>query len=138
MFSRQDKAAMKKLREETTPSFIPAPQPMSDKVRTVWTQNYTPFIMGGSVHHSIVTEVEILEERVIKGIPFFTWLTPKGKMRLSEGVSGAIVADSFEDLLEAIQGMSDTEVMNQLKEGVSVFINPRRLSKEEFFKLYER
>jgi hypothetical protein len=104
--------------------------------RIVWTMNYRPFIMGGNVHSPITTEIDLIEEREIKGIPFFTWKTPKGSVKLSEGITGAIVADGFDGLLGAISGCSKQFLKDQLQEGIAMFEHPIALSNDEFFKAY--
>lgn len=109
--------------------------------RTIWTvaKKYSFMTMGGdlSATYAILTEVEPIEVRKVKGIDFFLFKTPKGNHRLAESISGGIIAENFEDMLSAIKGCPKSFLIEQIELGKSLLTEPKMLSNEDFFKLYK-
>lgn len=107
-------------------------------MKKIWTLNYRPFVMGGSVNYPISTDVEPIETREIKGIEFFTFKTPVGTIRLAEGITGAIVAADFDDLLISIETETKETLLHQVNDA-KVRYRPEEsnhLSNKEFFTHY--
>lgn len=108
--------------------------------RTIWTKvDVNNFMrMGGDIHSSYVisTEIEPVEIKKVKGIEFFSWFTPNHNRRLSEGVTGGIIADSFEDMESAIKGCPKSFLIEQIDLIKSDLIDCKKISNADFFKLY--
>ncbi len=106
--------------------------------KTIWTIRHRPFVMGGRVDSAVSTEVKIIEEKQIgKGFYGFSFKTPKGTLKIAESITGAIVGDSFEEVISDIKNaplkiikQQIEDVKRELKKGC------QRLSNQDFFKLY--
>ena len=107
-------------------------------MKKVWTKNYRPFVMGGSVNYPISTFVQPIEVRKIKGIEFFTFKTPSGAMKLAEGVTGGIIAEDFEDLLTAIEGCDKSFLKGQIDDAIRDFKphESQQMTNDEFYSHY--
>ncbi len=106
--------------------------------RKIWTACYLPFAMGGDLNKPISTEVLIEEEIEYKSITFFSFTTPKQKLlRVSESVSGGIIASSFGEVIVNTRGCTPEFLLEQINAAKHLADSAKLLSNEEFFKLYE-
>lgn len=108
--------------------------------REIWTIGYFPFTIGGRVHAPMITEVDVIEEMEVgKGFKCFSWKTPLDNLRISESSTGAIVGNSFEEVIKDVED-ADIDVINkQMKEASSLLRSgtSHHMTNEEFFKLYK-
>lgn len=110
------------------------------KLRQIWTTEYTPMIMGGSCDHVITTEIGVIEEKAVgKGLRAFSFMTPKGTLRIAESISGAIVGNSFKEVMADIKGTTKKICMQQIGEGQVLLArsSTQHLTKEVFFQHYK-
>ncbi len=107
-------------------------------VRTVWTMGYFPFQMGGNVHRPMSTEVKASElHDTPKGIKLFTFLTPKGTLRVCEAETGAIVGNSLGEVMNDIATAKKSVMKAQVREAKLALRNVKVMTPDEFFKLYD-
>lgn len=94
--------------------------------------------MGGQVHTPIITEVEPIEERPIgKGMKAFSFKTPKGSLRVAESETGAIVGDTFEEVIADVKTASKGMLQDQIADARATIAGEcKNLTNEEFFNLY--
>lgn len=108
--------------------------------RQIWTMKYSPFIMGGSANHPIITEVGYIEEKKIgKGMKAFSFKTPKGTLKIAESITGAIVGDSFKEVIADVKSASKKVLMEQIEDGKKLLSSgcSRHYSNDEFFQVYK-
>lgn len=108
--------------------------------RKIWTMGYFPMTMGGSVHQPIVTEIEPIEEKKIgKGLKAFSFKTPKGNLRIAESITGAIVGDSFKEVIADVKVASKKVMMEQIENGKKMLSSGsvKHYSNQKFFQLYK-
>jgi hypothetical protein len=112
----------------------------SPNLRRIWTLSYFPFTMGGNVNRPIITEVPIIEEKEIgKGFKAFSFMTPKGTIRIAESITGAIVGDSFEQVMKDISAASLEVCKKQIEEAYATLAKGNSLfySNGDFFRYYK-
>lgn len=101
---------------------------------------YFPMIMGGNVNQPMITEIKPIEEKSIgKGFKAFSFKTPNGSLRIAESITGAIVGNSFEKVIEDVKQTTKKIMMEQINEGKKLLGSgsTKHYSEEEFFKLYK-
>lgn len=102
----------------------------------IWTLSYRPFIMGGNVNQPMCTIVPVLERKNIEGFDFFSFQTPKGTIKICEAQTGAIIASSFEEVFENIEGVPKEVLQGQIDLGKHLAETADKKTNEEFFKSY--
>lgn len=105
--------------------------------KKIWTILFSPFTMGGNVNQPISTEVEVLEIKTIRSFKFFSFITPKGSIRICDGVTGGIIAQSWEELKANMKGATSKVLNEQIAQAREVAKDCREVSNEEFFKSYK-
>ena len=108
--------------------------------RQIWTMGYFPFTRGGRVNAPMITEIEMIEEKKVgKGIKAFSWKTLKGSIRISESETGAIVGNSFEDVINDIKEAKPSVIKEQMRDAKEILSSgcSKYMSNEEFFNLYK-
>lgn len=108
--------------------------------RTIWTMFRRGFmVLGGPEWIPSSTEVEVLEVRKIKGIEFFSFEMPDGKIKVAEGQTGGIITDSFDTLLADIKGCSKAFLQSQIDNGSLCLKDTvvRKYTPEVFFSTYK-
>jgi len=101
---------------------------------------YFPFTMGGNVNQPIVTEIEYIEEKKIgKGLKAFSFKTPKGNLKIAESITGAIVGDSFKEVIADVKSATKKMMIGQIEEGKKMFSSGsvKNYSKDKFFEIYK-
>lgn len=100
---------------------------------------YFPFIMGGSVHQPIITEIDPIEEKKIgKGFSAFSFKTPKGTIKIAESITGAIVGDSFKEVIADVKAATKKVMMEQIKEAKKTLAGScKHFTNEKFFQMYK-
>ncbi len=93
--------------------------------------------MGGDTWPPAFTLIEPLEIRTINGIEFYSFQTPKGSLPVCEGITGGIVANSFEELEENIWGFSETVLRQQIEREKKAAAKAEEMSNEQFFRYYK-
>ncbi len=106
-------------------------------MRIIWTYTYNPFIMGGNTRTSIATAITPIETREFSGIPLFSFITPRGTIRIAEGVTGAIVGNSFEEVENHILSASLDTIIEQLRSARKNRDEAKVLNNKDFFNLYK-
>lgn len=91
---------------------------------------------GGEPQRVISTEVPVLEQKLYKGFHFFSFLTQEGNMRVAEANTGSIVAVSFEELYENMEGVSEAVLQEQLDRTSPVMGSAENVTFDQFFELY--
>jgi len=110
--------------------------PVGD-MEKIWTTEHLPFIMGGNVWQPMYTTVPVVERRKIKGIDFFSFKTPKGTIRVCEGQTGGIIADSFDELIASIKGVPTKTLQAQIDEARPMAATAKPKTQEYFFSKYK-
>lgn len=105
-------------------------------MKKIWTHAYRPMKIG-DVRQPISTEIEPIEERMVKKIPLFSFTTSKGGLRIAEGVTGGIVGDDFYNVELSLNTADPAEVKQQLKDAEKWAKQAELLSNEEFFSIYK-
>jgi len=106
---------------------------------TIWTMGYFPFTMGGRVNAPMTTEIDMIEEKEVGyGVKAFSWKTPKGSIRISESETGAIIGDSFEDVMNDIKETTPQMVAKQMNDAKGLLHSgcAKEMTNEKFFQLY--
>ncbi len=103
----------------------------------IWTEAYTPFIMGGDVNAPICTEVEV-GELIDVGSGFYAYEieSPSGDFYVVESETGAFIGTS---ILEVVIDISegDPEVMRQQIEAAAERAKQAKpLSNEKFWSMF--
>ncbi len=107
------------------------------KTKLVWTQASRPFIMGGNTNAPIATAVKPVQEKNVgKGFAAFSFLTPKGTLRIAESSTGAIIGDTFEGVKKDIKEGSKEVMQKQIADAKVMVKKAVKLEPTEFFKLY--
>jgi predicted transcriptional regulator len=107
--------------------------------RTIWTIGYFPFTIGGRVNAPMTTEIDMIEEKEVGyGVKAFSWKTPKGSIRISESETGAIVGDSFEDVINDIKETTKSIMQKQINDAKELLHSgcSKHMTNEKFFQLY--
>lgn len=110
------------------------------KKRQIWTMGYFPLTIGGNVNQPIITEIGYIEEKNIgKGLRAFSFKTTKGNLKIAESITGAIVGDSFKEVIADVKSATKKMMMNQIEEGKKMLESGsvKHYSPEEFFKIYK-
>jgi hypothetical protein len=102
----------------------------------IWTRSYRPFIMGGNVNQPMCTVVPVLERKNIEGFDFFSFQTPKGTIKVCEAQTGGIIADSFDEVFENIEGVPKEVLQGQIDGAKHLAETADKKTNEEFFKHY--
>lgn len=110
--------------------------PLNKKEHTmlVWTEAYTPFIMGGDVNAPIATEVETGEPiHLDHGITVYLVPSPKGEIYIAESTTGAFVGTSLEEVKKDIATADPQEMQQQLAKAKERVKKATILDKEKFW-----
>ncbi len=111
------------------------------KVR-VWTLEYVPFVMGGSVRQPIRADVEHCGEYDLgRGFKGHLIYAPSGKTYVAESRSGAFVGPTIHAVREDITNCEDINVMEkQVTDAIekSKQHGGRKVTAKEFWKLLKQ
>lgn len=100
----------------------------------VWTEAYTPFIMGGDVNAPIATEVEVGEPiHLDHGIIVYLVPSPKGEIFIAESTTGAFVGTSLEDVRQDVATANPQEMQGQLAKAKERVKRATVMDKEKFW-----
>lgn len=101
----------------------------------IWTEAYSPFIMGGDVNAPICTEVEAGEPiDVGRGIQAYVIASPRtGKVHIAESTTGAFVGSSIEQVRQDVESADPEVIKQQLASAAERVKHARPLSPEEFW-----
>ena len=108
--------------------------------RRVWTMvKISPFTMGGDGYYPGTTEIDVINTTEIKGIEFFSFKTPKGTLRVCEGITGGIIANSFDEVINFTEGCTTESLLKDIEIGATQLNNAREkdMTNEEFFLHYK-
>ena len=109
--------------------------PVEDTAK-IWTRLHLPFRMGGDVNEPVCTNVPVSERKNLGGFEFFSFLTPKGSTFVCEAQTGGIVAGSFDELKENMQGCTQELLQEQINSSRHLGEQAREMSSEEFFSYF--
>lgn len=99
----------------------------------IWTEAYSPFIMGGDVNAPIATEVEVGEPVVLaEGISVYLITSPTGSTYVAEATTGAFVGTSMEQVRADVED-ADPAVMKQQLEAASERVKKAEMLEPERF-----
>lgn len=103
----------------------------------IWTEAYTPFIMGGDVNAPISTEIEVGDPvDVGRGVQVYLIASPDGETHVAESITGALVGTSIKKVKEDV-AEGDIEIMKQQIEAAKERVKEARLfSNEEFWSMF--
>lgn len=104
----------------------------------IWTNAYSPWIMGGNVNAPIGVKAEVGEPiKTPKGFKLYEIMSPNRKITvIAEATTGAIVGNSVEQVKEDIR-IGDRKIMrNQIKEAEKKLKTVRVVSEQEFWSRY--
>lgn len=101
---------------------------------TIWTEAYTPFIMGGDVNAPICTTVEV-DEAIDMGCGIQAYLitAPFGKTYVAESVTGAFVGNSIEEVRKNIEDGNEEVMCGQIEQSKVRVKKAHHLSPEDFW-----
>lgn len=110
---------------------------MNNKL-TIWTEAYSPFIVGGDVNAPICTTVEIDEPIDMgSGIKAYLITSPFGKTYVVESITGGIVGNSIKEVRKDIECGNEKVMSKQVQNAKERIKKARHLSVEEFWKIME-
>jgi hypothetical protein len=106
-----------------------------NKVR-VYTMEYVPFVMGGSVYQPICTEVESAGEYDLgKGFTGYLIVAPNGRTFIAEKESGAFIGGTIDGVRNDITSCDDIQFMQkQVSDAVKYVKQARMVSPSEFWR----
>lgn len=105
----------------------------------VWTNGYSPFIMGGDVHGPIGTEIEV-GERFDLGRGFFGYLVASpisGKTYVAEATTGAFVGPSLKVVRADVESGEPEDMREQVEEAAERRKKVRMLAPDDFWKRFK-
>ena len=106
---------------------------------TIMTRAYQPFIFGGKVEYNIKTTVEGDGPHDIgKGYKAYVIKTPKGKTRIAEATSGALIGPSLKAVIKDVAAGSAAIMKKQVGTAVKAAKKAKVLEPDEFWKMYEK
>lgn len=107
--------------------------------KLIWTEAYTPFIMGGNVNAPICTEVEVGDPVEIgRGMFAYVVASPiNGCIYVAESTTGAFVGSSIEEVRKDVESADVHVIKKQLKEASERVKQARHLSTEHFWSKFK-
>jgi hypothetical protein len=103
----------------------------------VWTEAYSPFIMGGDVNAPIATEVEVGEPiQLDHGITVYLVPSPKGEIFIVESTTGAFVGTSLEEVRNDIHTANPQIIKKQLAQAKERVQKATVLTKKAFWEKF--
>jgi len=104
----------------------------------IWTEAYTPFIMGGDVNAPITTKVTVKGDPIDvgHGITVFEVVSPKGQTFIVETKTGAFVGSTIEQVKKDVSAADPKVIKDQLKQAVERFKKAKRLTPEQFWSCF--
>lgn len=105
----------------------------------IWTEAYTPFIMGGDCNAPIICEVPVHGPFDLgRGIQGFLVVSPSGQTFVVEVETGGIVGFTVKDVRRDIE-VADSVVMEaQIADAKKRVLKARTVSSDEFWRRLER
>jgi len=101
----------------------------------IWIHCYEPFIMGGDVHAPVMTEMPVAGPFDIgAGYRGFIVIAPSGKTFVVEGVTGAIVGSTIEQVRADIATAVRENMAIQIRDAEKWASQARMVKPEEFWK----
>lgn len=100
----------------------------------VWTEAYSPFIMGGDVNAPIATEIEVVDPILLDhGIVVYLVTSPKGEVFVAESTTGAFVGDSLDKVRQDVANADPKVMSQQLERARERLKKANILSPDEFW-----
>ena len=105
----------------------------------IWTEAYSPFIMGGDVNQPIATEVEVGEAIDIgHGYKAYVVVSPSGVTHVAEAITGAFIeGSSIEAVKESVSGGDPKLMKQQIEYARTQSAKARTLNPEDFWSKFE-
>jgi len=103
------------------------------KKKLIWTEAYSPFIMGGDVHQPIGAEVPVSEPVCIGEFSVVSVDVPGGLTAIAEATTGAIVGTSLTEVQRDIASGAPAVMADQVRKAAERLKKVRVLSAKEFF-----
>src|ERR1035437_5919283 len=101
----------------------------------VWTEAYTPFLMGGDVHAPLLTTVPAAGPFDLgKGFKGDLVTAPNGKTFVAEATTGAFVGPTIESVKKDVAGCNDIMMMkHKVFDAAELKKKARRVAPERFW-----
>lgn len=99
----------------------------------VWTEAYSPFIMGGDVRAPIGAEVEAGEPINLGGVSVCVVHSPAGRTFIAEASTGAFVGTSLGMVKKDLSAADPTVIKKQLKDAAERAKKVRWLDTDKFW-----
>ena len=100
----------------------------------VWTEAYSPFIMGGDVNAPIATEVEVGEPvQLDHGIVVHLVPSPRGEVFVVEATTGAFVGTKLDEVKKDVSESDPDIIRMQLVAAKERVKKATILDKEKFW-----
>jgi len=111
---------------------------MKPKIR-IWTEAYSPFILGGDVNQPISAEIDdYLECDLGRGYKGYVVVTPGGKTVIIDAISGGIIGNELTQVRRDVKEADETFLKKQLPEMKKRGQYARGVSVKEFWRRYEK
>ncbi len=104
-----------------------------------WTMGYFPFTMGGSVNRPIIADIKV-EGPIPLGQGLLGYLATsptKKKTIVVEGLTGAVVGDSYFKVVEDVRTASLDVIADQLTEAVQRVKTAEEVSEDKFWQMID-
>lgn len=104
----------------------------------VWTEAYSPFIMGGDVNAPIATELEGGEPvHLDHGVVVYLITSPCGKVFVAEGTTGAFVGTGLEQVKRDVANSDPDVICKQLTSARERVKKATILDNEQFWRMFK-
>ena len=86
-------------------------------IKTIWTEAYRPFIMGGDVNAPVSCDAEVADP-IDAGRGFWVYrvVSPSGKSFFAEKSTGAIIGSSLKEVKEDIRTANLSVMRKQIRD----------------------
>lgn len=104
----------------------------------VWTEAYSPFIMGGDVNAPIATEVEVGEPiQLDHGIVVYLVPSPRGEVFVVEATTGAFVGTKLDEVKRDVSEADPQIIHQQLTAAKERVKKATILDKKKFWGMFK-
>ena len=106
---------------------------------TVWTEAYSPWIMGGDVHAPISTKLEVGEPVDLgKGFRAYVVDAPNGDTYIAESETGAFVGNDLGQVKQDVEEAAPAVMRQQIAEAKQRAKKARPLTPERFWGMFRK
>lgn len=108
----------------------------SKKAIRIYTESYSPFIMGGDVHQPIACETKSYTGpyKLNKGVQVYV-CEVNGKTYVVEKTTGALVGGSLKMVTNDIKAAKKSVIQGQIREAKERATYARKINEEEFWRM---